>query len=150
MSCHVTVTCRVASCRLACDMCMVLARHAAPCRVTSSLAVSCCVVSLAGVTSRRAAPRRVALRDTPLRFARLTLTPRALPPLSLIRSRAASVLPQLVSFRRPTHVFQLNFRCGVVRSFYLFFSWVPGCNAKAGPYRTCSVTGCGRSSRPPR
>ena len=61
------------------------------------------------------ASRCVALRtNTPLRFARLTLIPRTLTPLRLIRSRAASLQPQLVSFRGPTHVFQLNFTCGVI------------------------------------
>ena len=65
--------------------------------------------------------RRVALRTiAPLRFARLTLTLRTLTPRRL-RSHAAALQPQLPSFRRPTHVFRFNVRCGAIRSYYLFF-----------------------------
>ena len=75
--------------------------------------------------TRRVASCRVARHtNTPLRFARLTLTPRALRPLSLVLPRAASLQPQLPSFRRSSHVFHLNFTCGVIRSFYFPPSWI--------------------------
>ena len=118
---------RVASCHV--TLCLAALR-----RVMLRLVASCRVRVML-VKSAAVAPPT----NAPLRFTQLTLTPRILTPsmlaqltlcyithfhtthsltTHLMRSRVASLPPQLLSFRCPTHVFQLSFTCEVIRSFF--------------------------------
>ena len=112
MSWHVIMKCRVALCRIAsCDVissllvalviCFVLARHAASCPVTSRRVLWCHVIASCRIPWRRATSDFLRTRNASLRFARLTLIPRTLTTRS---SRAASLQPQLSSFRRRTRL----------------------------------------------
>ena len=141
-TCHVTscrMWCRVACCRVAHVMsCRVtsgrvgscrMSRHLTSCHVMSCRVVSCRVVSCHIASCRVMLVKRAAAAlatKALLRCTRLTLSSRALTPLmfthSLYHSHSHHPLrsrSSVVHLRRlPTHVFRLNFTCGVIQNFF--------------------------------
>ena len=123
---------------------IVICSHVMSCHVMLSRVVSrhvaLCLVALCRVMLVKSGAAALPTNAS-LKFTQLILTPRILTPLMLtqlrltytthfhttqsltthlMRSRSVVLHPRLPPFRLPIQVFDLNFRCGVIRSFFMF------------------------------